>query len=120
MGRFAIRVVLFLACVVPAAALAEIGPQARELMEINEKSAGPSCQKVKLALEMAGAARVGQKDRYQALELEVKKIDAEPENRARAIRGNELARHPFNEEEKQALRDQLGRLQNACPWRGAR
>jgi hypothetical protein len=111
-----IRIAFFLAAFLPAAALAEIGPQARELMDINKKSAEPTCNKVKFVLEMAGAQELGQTERLQALKAEVKKIDEDPKYLALSQRGNELAKHPFNAEEKQALRDQMGSIQNACPW----
>lgn len=111
-----LRSVATAACLLPAAAFAEIGPQAQELLEINKKSAEPTCEKVRLVLEIAGAANLGQKEHVEALRLEVKKIDEDPKIIALTKRGNELARHPFNAEEKQALRDQMGSIQNACPW----
>lgn len=111
-----LRLALALACVAPFAARAEIGPQARELLEINKKMAEPTCERVKLVLEMAGAQSVGQVERVKALQLEVKQIDDDPRIIALTRRGKELGGGPFNREEQQALRDQMGTIQNACPW----
>jgi hypothetical protein len=111
-----LRLALALACVAPFAALAEIGPQARELLEINKKMAEPTCQRVKLVLEMAGARNLGQAERVKALQLEVKQIDDDPRIIALTRRGRELGDGPFTREEQQALRDQMGTIQNACPW----
>ena len=109
-------IALAMACTAPFDCLAEIGPQARELLEINKKMAEPTCQRVKLVLEMAGARNVGQDERVKVLEREVKKIDDDPRIVALTKRGKELGGGPFNEEERQALRDQMGTIQNACPW----
>ncbi len=111
-----IRIALVLACAAPLAALAGIGPQASELLEINKKMAEPTCEKTRLVLEMAGAQNLGQTERVEALKREARRIDEDPKLAALTKRGRELAKHPFNDEEKQALLDQLGTIQNACPW----
>ena len=111
-----IRIAFVVACLLPCAALAEIGPQARELLDINKKAAEPTCERVRLVLEIAIADKAGQAERVEALTLEVKKIDDDPKVIALNKRGKELARHPFNPEEKKVLTDQMGTIQNACPW----
>lgn len=107
---------LLLVCLPAAGALPDIGPKARELLDINKKMAEPTCNRVRLVLEMAIAREKGETDRVKAMQDEVKKIDEDPRNMALTKRGKELASGPFNADEKEALTFQMGTIQNGCPW----
>ena len=111
-----IRIAMALACALPFAAMADIGPKARELLDINKKMAEPTCDRVRLVLEAAIAREKGETDRVKDLQLEAKKIDEDPRIAALTRRGKQLAAGPFNADEKEALTFQMGTIQKACPW----
>ena len=60
-----IRIAMALACALPFAAMADIGPKARELLDINKKMAEPTCDRVRLVLEAAIAREKGETDRVK-------------------------------------------------------
>jgi hypothetical protein len=113
---FSIRIAFALVCLAPAVALAEIGPQARELLELNRQMAEFSCQRARIRLDMSGAASLGQGERVEALKLEMKALDEDPANIGRTKRGKELAGYPFNADEKKALNDQIGKFKKGCQY----